>query len=146
MGPKIYTTAALLLLAVLFPSALAWFGTDCKWTREDAIRCIERHVDADKNGWVSPQELRAARKKYSGSAAKWASTGLGWLQRNLNIGIDVSTKTTFKNCDADHNGKLTAEDFRHSAKTCLPTQTSLCLLKKVCDKADAHEKPGWGFW
>jgi EF hand len=138
-----------LLVALLIMLAVGaranWFLPDdtCKWTREDAITCIGRHVDTNHDGWVSRAELASARTRYTGSAAHWLMSGLGWLQRNLSVGIDVSAKKVFADCDYDHDGKLTPDDFRKSDKTCLPSQTALCMLKKVCDKADAHQKPGW---
>lgn len=125
------------LLLMFSPAADAWFGLpddSCVFTREDAIDCLAKHVDTDHNGWISAQELDTARRRYAGPVLKMATFVLGALH------FDVSTETTFKNCDFDHDGHLTADDFRKSVKTCLPDQRGMCILKSVCDRAAANYK------
>lgn len=136
-----------LLVAAAGVARANWFLPEdtCKWTREDAIACIGQHVDTNHDGWVSREELKEARTRYAGSAGRWLMSGLGWIQRRFSVGIDTSAKKVFEDCDYDHDGKLTSDDFRKADKTCLPSQMALCMLKKVCDKADANQAPGWGF-
>lgn len=145
MGWRHWLLVAVAATVPVTAAAFSLFDNTCVWSREDAIRCIEKHVDTDHNGWVSQAELSEARKRFAGTGAQMLVSGLGWLQRHLSIGVDVSDAKTFKDCDYNHDHRLTADDFRKASATCLPSQAALCMLKRVCDKADRGEKPGWWF-
>jgi hypothetical protein len=127
------------LLYFLIPSVvLGWgfggleFGS-CAFTREDAITCFRKYVDTNHNGSIDKHELDAAIKKYGGSVINGARTAMSWMPSFMKI--DLSAATIIKNCDYDHDGKFTPDDFRKSKHTCLPTQWNLCQVKGACDRA-----------
>lgn len=121
------------------------FDSNCAWSRQDAVECMRRHVDTDRDDAISIAELDAARNKFEGAVLKTLEWFVGW-------GIDTSTKKVLEDCGGyPHNRtwterelralRLTIKQFLRNKKTCLPTQISLCMLKFVCDRADAAEPP-----
>jgi len=125
-----------LLVFLLIPSIVfGWnvfgYGDSCTYTREDAIKCFKKHVDLNHDGVISVKELSTARRRYVGPLIKILQWFVSWK-------IDTSTKHVIRDCDYDHDGKFTADDFRKSYKTCIASQTGLCLVKQACEKADEH--------
>lgn len=130
---------SLVSVVCIVSTADAWsfmgYGTTCgKWDREDAITCMAKYVDTDHDNVISRKELSAARKRYGGKLLQFASWAASWVH------IDVSTKKVLADCDFNHDGQFTPSDFRSATKTCLPTQASLCMLKKACDRAAGMAK------
>ena len=125
------------LLFVLLPTFAfgGWLWVDkCNFSRDDALACIERHIDTDRDGRVSPTEVRMARRRYGGTTLKAVAWILSWFH------IDLSTKKIMTDCGAGKDGYMTKEGWEKSSKTCLPSSWGLCQLKKVCDYADGQEK------
>lgn len=109
------------------------YSSSCTYTRQDAVKCFERHVDTNKDGIISMVEVDAARTKYTGRLFKAIEWFASW-------GIDISSAKILSDCDFNHDGKFTPDDFIRSYKTCVPTQAGLCIIKKVCDAADAEQE------
>lgn len=58
---------------------------------------------------------------------------LGFL---LSWAVDTRTEIILRDCDYNHDGVFTADDFRKSKDRCMPSQISLCLVQMVCKNAD----------
>ena len=127
----------LLLLLPFVGLAQAWsfwgYDSSCTYSRADAVACFARHVDTNKDGVISVTEVEAAKDRYTGRLMK----AIEWL---VSWKIDILTEKILSDCDYNHDGKFVADDFLRSYKTCVPTQAGLCMIKKVCDGADATEK------
>lgn len=132
----------LLLLAGTVSVASAWdifgYSSDCKFTREDAVKCFEKHVDTNHDGEISVLEIENARMRYEGRFMR----AMQWL---VSWKIDVRTEKIMHDCDFNHDGKFTSKDFLLASKTCIASQAGLCVVKKVCDKADYQDKHGSGW-
>ena len=128
----------LLVLLLVLPLVRGWafMGYDpaCVWTRKDAVECFKRHVDTDHNGVITVKEVDAAKERFTGRFMKT----LAWI---ISWSIDIRTEKIVADCGFDHkiNG-FTAQGFMDSAKSCIPSQAGLCLVKKVCVDADEAEK------
>lgn len=92
-------------------------------------RC--RYVDTNHDGVISLDELEVAQTKYVGLVLRMMKWVVSWI-------ADTSTPTILRDCDYNHDGKFTADDFLKSYKTCMPSQAALCIVKMSCDKADAE--------
>lgn len=109
----------------------------CTFTRQDAIECMRKYVDTNKDGAISIPELRVAKRKYT----PYSMQAAGWLAKKFHI--DTSIRKVVENCRVDPIKKgtkakdimFTPKDFLETSKTCLPSQWALCQLKKVCDNA-----------
>jgi hypothetical protein len=126
-----------LLIALLLVSlAQGWsfwgYDSSCVFTRADAVACFARHVDTNKDGVISVAEVDAAKERYTGRFMR----AIEWL---VSWKIDIRTEKILSDCDYNHDGKFTADDFLRSYKTCVATQAGLCMIKKVCDGADAAD-------
>ena len=116
-----------------------WPSSNCGWTREDVIKCAQKHIDTNKDGKISLSEVRVARQKYGG----WVMKVLNWMSHSA---VESITKNLLRDCDVDKDGYLESDDFRKSAKTCLPTEFDLCIVKMACDKADEMTSGTPSFW
>lgn len=126
------------LLLAFAGSAMAWsfmgYSSTCIYTRADAVKCFERHVDTNHDGLITVPEAEAARDKYTGKLLK----ALSWL---VSWKIDIRTSQVIKDCGYDaHKGGFTAGGFMRAHKTCVASHAGLCLIKKVCDDADAEDE------
>ncbi len=144
----------MLLLVILVPLVSGWglwgYGNNCGVKRSDVIPCFATHIDSNRDGILSLEEIETAKDKYS--------TGImSIVERVLQYKVDASAKKLLEDCDANHDGVFTTEDWMASVKHCIPTQLGMCLLKKVCDNADALELSksspsfmnslkSWGAW
>ncbi len=131
----------LLCLLFIIRFAEGWsifgFGNSCKFTREDAIVCMQKYVDTNHDNVITIPELEAARNKYEGFALKTAEAILKWRIARYFLGdINVTTAKVIQDCDYNHDGKFTPGDFRRATKTCLPNRYGMCLLHKVCLQAE----------
>jgi Ca2+-binding EF-hand superfamily protein len=122
------------------------FNKHCKFSREDAITCFSTYVDANHDGKITVEEIDEARTKYSGWSIWAVEKVAGWW-------VNTSTAVMIQDCDYDHDGVFTPEDFRRSYEHCVPNQYSLCLVEMVCTKAkrmwdDEHspKKNTWFSW
>lgn len=106
-------------------------GDQCGFTRQDALICIQKYVDVNHDGEVSPSEFERAKKLYTPAPFRVAE----WLLQKA--GYYISLKDAMVGCDVNHDGKFTADDWLHSAKSCLPRPRDLCDLKTGCDIAAA---------
>jgi hypothetical protein len=128
------------ILLLFVVTIQAWsvfgFGNSCKFEREDAIVCFKKYVDINHDNVISIAELDRARTKYETFALKEAEALLKFRIVKYWLGeINITTAKVVEDCDYNHDGKFTTEDFRKATKTCLPSKYGLCLLKKVCDEA-----------
>ena len=135
----------MILFFFFFSLSCGWsffgYGNSCKFTREDAITCFRNYVDLDHNGEISVEELETARAKYETTAMKSAEYFLtSRIGRYLLGDINITTPKVIQDCDYNHDGKFTPEDFRMATKTCLPNRYGMCLLHKVCLVAAADNR------
>lgn len=122
----------LLLFLATSAHALSWWGwtnydPHCKYSRMDAVQCFEKYVDLNHDGVITANEVEAAKTRYITGAFKWFLRIISWE-------VDTSTAKIFHDCDYNHDGKFTQDDFIKSKKTCIPTQAGLCMIKYVCDR------------
>jgi hypothetical protein len=138
--------AFVLCLLVFAPAEAGWFsdhleraavtamgfdaGDSCGFTRDDALRCLTKHVDVNHDGVIDAAEFERAKQRYMPQRAK----AVMWAARKL--GYDVTLKQVLEGCDANKDGRFTREDWMASAKTCLPFPADLCKLKTACDIAE----------
>lgn len=128
----------LIFLLLLSVSTASWTesllgfhnGDDCIFTRSDALTCIARYVDIDRNGEISSFEFERAKSLYTPPQLRVAE----WVLNRMGYYISIADVMT--GCDANHDGRLTLIDWQQSTKTCLPAQSDLCKLKTVCDRAE----------
>lgn len=123
----------LVVLPALSRGAWLW-DTDCGFTRDDSLACIERHVDTNHDGKVTAAEVEEARHRYGGKTLAFVQWLISWFK------IDISTEKIMKDCGADKDGIMTKEGWEKSAETCLPNPWGRCQLKKVCDYADGKKR------
>lgn len=109
-------------------------GSDCKFTRADAIVCLAEWVDVDRNGQISEDEFERAKKLYPPPQAK----ALLWLAKEFSH--DIPFSQVMRDCDFNHDNLLTPWDMLHSTKTCLPTQRAMCMLSTICKRAARMSK------
>lgn len=114
-------------------SYLLGYDEHCTFTREDAIRCFAKYIDTNHDQKIDLKELEVAKSKYLG----WALKMLQWV---ASWAIDTSTPKIMHDCGAGTKGYFTADDFRRTAKSCMPSQEAMCMVKMVCDKADKNEE------
>lgn len=103
----------------------------CGFTRKDALICIEKYVDRNKDGEIDNDEFEYAKKHYMPKRVRtlqWALKKIGW---------NYTLKDIMPNCDANKDGHLTVDDWMSSAKTCLPGKADLCKFQHVCQIAAA---------
>jgi len=113
-------------------SFLLGYDEHCTYTREDAIKCFAKYIDLNKDQRIDVTELEYAKQKYLG----WALKMLQWV---VSWAIDTRTSKILHDCGAGEKGYFTADDFRRTAKSCMPSQVAMCMVKTVCDKADKNE-------
>jgi hypothetical protein len=101
----------------------------CGFTRMDALNCIKQYVDVNHNGIIEYNEFERAKQTYMPMRARMA------LRVAKEFGYDVTLKQILRDCDANHDGIFTEQDWIDSAKTCLPGKGDLCKLKTACDMA-----------
>ena len=141
----------LLLLLLLLPLVVNGWGlwgysSNCVYTRADAVACFARHIDTNKDGVISVDEVNAARDKYAGGFL------FKTIERLTSWVIDIRTEKILSDCDYDHDGKFTPNDWMLSYKTCVSSQWGLCAIKKFCDAADGpvmkevKEPKSWISW
>lgn len=112
-----------------FTSYLLGYDEHCTYTREDAIKCFAKYIDINKDHRIDIAELEYAKEKYLG----WALKMLQWV---ISWKVDTRTSKIVHDCGAGDKGYFTADDFRRTAKSCMPSQEAMCMVKSVCDKAD----------
>jgi hypothetical protein len=130
-----------------FSSFVLGYEEHCTYTREDAIKCFSKYIDTNNDQKIDLKELEVAKTKYLG----WALKMLQWV---ASWAIDTSTPKIMHDCGAGTKGYFTADDFRRTAKSCMPSQEALCMVKMVCSTADKdmHEvkdprvKTWWNKW
>ena len=108
-------------------------GDACTYTRNDALRCIRRFIDADHDGEISASEFERSKRRYLPTqlrAAEWVLNRMGYY---------ISINNVMKACDADVDGRLTISDWKKSTHTCMPHQSDLCKLRTICERAEAAE-------
>ena len=118
------------------------FDEHCTFTREDAIICFAKYIDTNNDKMIDLKELEYAKKEYLG----WALKMLQWV---ASWAIDTSTPRIMHDCGAGEKGYFTADDFRRTSKTCMPSQEAMCMVKMVCDTADKkyeHKAPRVATW
>lgn len=134
------------MLALFLSESYAFWGIRetlgyCTFTRKDAVECMRKYVDTNKDEKISLSELRVAKTRFMPYSLKAA----GWLAKKFHL--DTSIRTAVKHCRVKSfpkDGRLskditfTARDFMATQKRCLPSQWALCQLKKVCDNAAAQ--------
>lgn len=116
-----------------FASMVLGYDENCHYTREDAIKCFAKYIDTNHDQKIDLEELEAGKEKYLG----WALKMLQWV---ASWAIDTSTPKIMHDCGAGTKGYFTADDFRRTAKSCMPSQVALCMVKMVCDSADKKNK------
>ncbi|MDB9801148.1 hypothetical protein OAB94_02100 [Flavobacteriaceae bacterium] len=104
----------------------SWFppnnDTSCEYTRADALACIEKYGDLDKDTKLTNNEINHA---ISALVPMYIRVGAFFKGINLN--------RVMKDCDYDHDGVLTPRDWELSKKTCMPRKQDLCKFKWFCD-------------
>lgn len=141
----------LLLLGLIVSSSegslssfLLGYDEHCTYTREDAIKCFTKYIDTNHDQKIDLDELRYAKKEYLG----WALKLIQWV---ASWDIDTSTAKILKDCGAGEKGYFTADDFRRTSKSCMPSHEAMCMVKMVCDTADKaanqkHKDPRVKTW
>lgn len=89
-------------------------GDDCAYTRQQALRCIAKYVDANGDGEISKSEFLRAKERYLPPQLRVAE----WVLNRL--GYYITLKDVMRGCDANQDGHLTLEDWKEGRKTCLP--------------------------
>lgn len=124
------------LLSLVVVATDGWglwgYNSNCVYTRADAVGCFARHIDTNHDGVISKEEVDAAREKYAGGFL------FRTIQRLSSWVIDIRTEKILADCDYDHDGRFTPDDWMRSYKTCVASQWGLCVIKKFCDAADAE--------
>lgn len=117
--------------------ALGFPTTDkCNFTRLDALDCIKKYVDLNKNGEIENSEFEFAKHHYMPSRMEkleWAVERLGWNYTLDNIRPACGEKPT---------GRFTVKAWMTRAKTCLPGQADLCKFQYVCQLAEKRTPLG----
>ncbi len=80
------------------------------------------------------EEIEVAKSKYATGFLRLLVKLAGWAQ------VDMSAKKIMEDCDANHDGIFTTEDWMASVNRCVPKGISMCMLKKVCDNADTMQR------
>lgn len=110
----------LLALSISHASALSFFPPintkDCGFTREDAVKCLKLNVDINGDSVVESSELRQRIKE-----------NFSWPIRMLMYWINIDA--ALRDCDYDQDGKISIDDFRKSADTCIARPEDLCCLE-----------------
>lgn len=114
-----------IFLFVTLSSARSWlppiWDTSCKFTREDAFKCIQQTIDLNHDDQITREEVETAIGKIPYVIRKvWS-----WA-----MGIDG----IFRVCDYDHNGIITPRDFKLSKDTCLAKKKYLCTVEWLCNQ------------
>lgn len=104
-------------------------------TAEGAIECGMKYADLDKDGRLSLREVKAIRDTLLGPVGRVGY----WLASKLPvIGDMISVQQIFDDCDYNHDGYITRDDFERMRATCLNTPGKVGdAYKYVCDKGDA---------
>lgn len=100
----------------------------CGFTRDDALNCVLKYGDTNKDGELTEEEIKHALDTLVPSYIK----PVLWIK-------GVNAKRVLKDCDYDKNGILTPRDWEMSKKTCMPTQQNLCYFKFFCDRASKQK-------
>ncbi len=119
-----------------FFNYLIGFDPECTFTRHDAVDCIGRYIDTNRDRIVTIAEIDAARDRYTGILLKMIERVVSWK-------IDISTKKIVQDCGGRPDGTFTEEAFLHS-KTCMPSQYALCLFRVACKHAESAGPPPAG--
>ena len=119
------------LLCVLCLCSISSADDVCAFSREQALDCIKTYVDVNHDNVITLEELEDARSKYTSTLQKAASWLASWFTDS------VSTPRIIKDCDFNHDGVFTPDDFIQATTTCLPKCRDLMLMKGVCEKAAA---------
>ncbi len=106
-------------------------GDNCEFTREQSLDCLREYVDLNHNGEIEASEFDYAKTHYLPPVAQ----RLQWLASKANY--DIPFSQLLRDCDPNHDGILSEWDWMHSTKTCLPTQSQMCKLKTICNRAKA---------
>lgn len=124
------------LLLLFIAACHAWYNPWCSFKRTDALACFKQYVDLNHDGAITEDELDKLRAKYEtkGSFMSW----IDMLISRWNI--DTSNHVIMRDCDYDHDGRLTPKDFMDSAKTCMPSHWAMCLVKVLCDEEEKDAK------
>lgn len=112
-------------------SAMGFDMSDtCGFTRNDALECIKKHVDYNKDQEITCVEFERAKALFMPPRLKAAM----WIAKKF--GFDVTFDQLLYGCDANRDCTFTLIDWTLSNKTCLPYPADLCKMKTVCDIAD----------
>jgi hypothetical protein len=117
-----------------FSSFLLGYDEHCTYTREDAIKCFAKYIDTNKDETIDLHELEIAKTKYLGWALKLIQWVASWQ-------IDVSTHKIMEDCGAGTKGYFTADDFRRTKHSCMPSHEAMCMVKMVCETAAKNNAP-----
>lgn len=128
----VLSTSSIVVVDASLQSFILGYDEHCAYTREDAIKCFAKHLDTNHDHVIDLKELEAAKQKYVGWAIKLIEWVVSWK-------IDTSTERIMHDCGAGTKGYFTADDFRRTAKSCMPSHEAMCMIKAVCDKVDKQE-------
>ena len=101
------------------------WDTSCEFTRLEAKDCLEREMDTNEDGILTRDEIVAGLSKH---VIPIFRPVLKWLKMS----------SIMRDCDYDHDGIFTPDDFMKSYKTCAAKKSNLCTIKWFCDRANKH--------
>lgn len=106
----------------------------CAHKRSDAIDCGLRYADTNHDGYVTPEEIEAVKRRYLSPIV----LATAWVLEK--IGVE-GTATIMQKCDFDKDGRISRDDFERSIGTCLATCKKVnTLFSIICDRAIMEEK------
>ena len=88
-----------------------------KYTQHEAQTCLLKQFDTDGNGGVSREELEHNIRESPIRA----------------LYMHMFGPMIFKECDADHNGQITAHDMFLANTTCCVSWRTLWFMEKLCN-------------
>jgi hypothetical protein len=106
---------------------------DCGFTRRNALKCIKKYVDTNHDGEISAKEFNYVKENYMPEPVHRLQHYLKKLPKSWHV--DITLDMIKEKCDANKDGRFTAQDWLDSKKTCLPHKADLCKLQRVCEIA-----------
>lgn len=101
----------------------------CTHTRDEALACVTLYGDANKDGYVTAEEVDALRE----GSLHFYERALSWI-------AGETTATVMLHCDHDCDGKISAEDFAASRDTCLHDCDGIDnLFRYICDRQPGNQ-------
>ena len=127
----------LFIVCVISVNALSWmpplYTTNCGFTRADALNCVLKYGDTNKDGKLTRPEIKHALDVL---VPNWIKK-LSWF-------TGVTVDQTMSDCDYNEDGVITVSDWTEDGlqdkPKCMPTKKNLCTFQWFCEHAKKNAK------